>query len=58
MKHDIDSPEPAVIGYEAPLPIDTIEKKHELRIQALEAEIKNLYRLLNGKADKTIYGTR
>lgn len=42
MKHDIDSPEPAVVGYEAPLPIDTIEKKHELRIQALEARVMQL----------------
>jgi len=29
-------PEPAVVGYEEPKPIDTIEKKHELRIKNLE----------------------
>lgn len=32
--------EPAVIGYQVPLPVDTIEKKHELRIQNLELENK------------------
>ena len=30
-------PERAVVGYEEPKPIDTIEKKHELRIKNLEA---------------------
>jgi len=35
-------PEPAVVGYEIPKPIDTIEKKHELRIQNLEARVRQL----------------
>jgi len=35
-------PEPAVIGYELPKPIDTIEKKHELRIKNLEAQVKDM----------------
>jgi len=39
---EIEAPEPAVVGYEIPKPIDTIEKKHELRIQALEARVKQL----------------
>jgi hypothetical protein len=40
--------DPAVVGYEPPTPvelpkpIDTIEKKHELRIQALEAQVKDM----------------
>jgi hypothetical protein len=32
-------PERAVVGYEEPKPIDTIEKKHELRIKNLEARV-------------------
>ena len=34
---EIEAPERAVVGYEEPKPIDTIEKKHELRIKNLEA---------------------
>lgn len=37
---EIEAPERAVVGYEEPKPIDTIEKKHELRIKNLELEIK------------------
>jgi hypothetical protein len=33
---EIEAPERAVVGYEEPKPIDTIEKKHELRIKNLE----------------------
>jgi len=33
---EIEAPERAVVGYQEPLPIDTIEKKHELKIQNLE----------------------
>ena len=33
---EIEAPERAVVGYEIPKPIDTIEKKHELRIKNLE----------------------
>lgn len=32
--------ERAVVGYQEPLPIDTIEKKHGIRIQNLEARVK------------------
>ena len=46
---EIETPERAVVGYEEPKPIDTIEKKHELKIQNLELakyhqgkEIENL----------------
>ncbi len=46
---EIEAPERAVVGYEEPKPIDTIEKKHELKIQNLELakyhqgkEIENL----------------
>ena len=38
----IEAPERAVVGYEEPKPIDTIEKKHELRIKNLEARVKQL----------------
>ena len=37
---EIEAPERAVVGYEEPKPIDTIEKKHELRIKNLEARVK------------------
>jgi len=36
---EIEAPERAVVGYEEPKPIDTIEKKHEIRIQNLEARV-------------------
>jgi len=39
---EIEAPERAVVGYEGPKPIDTIEKKHELRIKNLEARVKQL----------------
>ena len=46
---EIEAPQRAVVGYEEPKPIDTIEKKHELKIQNLELakyhqgkEIENL----------------
>jgi hypothetical protein len=39
---EIEAPERAVVGYEIPKPIDTIEKKHELRIKNLEARVKQL----------------
>ena len=39
---EIEAPERAVVGYEEPKPIDTIEKKHELRIKNLEARVKQL----------------
>lgn len=46
-------PEPPVVGYEIPLPIDTIEKKHELRIQALEARVMQLEGVV-GKLEQQI----
>jgi len=39
---EIEAPQRAVVGYEEPKPIDTIEKKHELRIKNLEARVKQL----------------
>jgi len=39
---EIEAPERAVVGYEEPKPIDTIEKKHELRIKNLEAQVKDM----------------
>ena len=50
---EIEAPERAVVGYEEPKPIDTIEKKHELRIKNLEARVKELedqlFKLLGSK---------
>ncbi len=50
---EIEAPERAVVGYEEPKPIDTIEKKHELRIKNLEAQVIQLEGVV-GKLEQQI----
>ncbi len=50
---EIEAPERAVVGYEEPKPIDTIEKKHELRIKNLEARVMQLEGVV-GKLEQQI----
>lgn len=55
LTREIEAPERAVVGYEEPKPIDTIEKKHELRIKNLEARVKQLEGVVGSLEQKIEY---